>query len=224
MSQITLTFDNGPTEAVTPWVLDVLAKYDIRSTFFVLGKNIVEPSNRALMHRAREEGHWIGNHTFTHEVPLGKSTVESACDDEIGRTQSLIGDAAHPDKLFRPFGGGGVVGPHLLSPAACTYLETGGYTCVLWNSISRDWEDPDGWVDTALQQCAHLENALTVLHDYETGAMRNLERFIVRALERGDSFQQAFPPACVPMHRGVRILPMDSFICTPVRAIEGDHQ
>lgn len=215
MSHITLTFDNGPTEAVTPHVLDLLSKYGIKSTFFVLGMNLKESAPRALMQRAREEGHWIGNHTFTHEVPFGESTDPEACQVEIGATQSLIGDAAHPDRLFRPFGGGGILGPHLLSPQAYEYLRAGAYTCVLWNAIPHDWDDPEGWVKTALSQCAELERSLTVLHDYETGAMRNLEHFIEQALASGHSFKQQFPSECVPMVRGVPVLPMDSFICNP---------
>ena len=215
MSQITLTFDNGPTEAVTPHVLAVLARNGIKSTFFVLGKNIQDGVTRALMQRAHEEGHWIGNHTVAHEVPLGESADPRASENEIGATQLLMGHAAHRDKFFRPFGGGGELGPHLLSPQAYDYLQSGAYTCVLWNSIPRDWDDPDGWVATALHQYSMLDRALTVLHDYETGAMRDLERFIDQALTAGHSFTQEFPPECVPMVRGVPVLPMDSFIRKP---------
>jgi peptidoglycan/xylan/chitin deacetylase (PgdA/CDA1 family) len=215
VSQITLTFDNGPTEAVTPHVLDVLSRYEIKSTFFVLGMNIQQPATRALMQRAREEGHWIGNHTFTHEVPLGESNDPGVCETEIGATQLLIGGAAHPERFFRPFGGGGNLGPHLLSTRAYEYLKSGAYTCVLWNAIPHDWDDPEGWVETALEQCAQLDRALTVLHDYETGAMRNLERFIDQALARGHSFRQEFPSECVPMVRGVPVRSMDPFIFKP---------
>lgn len=215
---ITLTFDNGPTTAVTPHVLDVLARYDIRATFFVLGRNLMSKKAMAQARRASDEGHWIGNHTYTHDVPLGATTDPDAPLKEIGRTQDLIGHLAHPDRLFRPFGGGGVLGTHLLSPEAFELLKTNRYTCVFWNSIPHDWDDPAGWVDTALAQARQLEWTLTVLHDYETGAMRHLESYIEKALAEGFSFRQEFPPACVPMVRGVPVLPMEAFIASPKTA------
>jgi peptidoglycan/xylan/chitin deacetylase (PgdA/CDA1 family) len=212
---ITLTFDNGPTVAVTPGVLDVLARHGIRATFFVLGQNLESRPTRALIHRAAEEGHWIGNHTYTHEVPLGETTDPQAPRREIGRTQELIGKLSHPDKLFRPFGGGGILGPHLLSADAFEYLKAQRYTCVLWNSVPRDWDDPEGWPETALAQARRLDWTQTVLHDYETGAMRHLESYIEKALAEGFSFRQAFPPECVPMVRGTPTLAMEPFIASP---------
>ncbi|MCI3205441.1 polysaccharide deacetylase family protein [Pandoraea capi] len=212
MNPITLTFDNGPTKDVTPYVLDVLARYDIRSTFFVLGRNLMDAPNRALMLRAADEGHWIGNHTYMHDVPLGLSTDPDAPEREIGRTQALIGDAAHPDRFFRPFGGGGELGPLLFNPLAVDYLRRHRYSCVLWNSIPRDWNDPDGWVATALRQCAQEDWALTVLHDIASGAMRRLETFIQKALDAGHTFRQEFPRACVPMLRGTPVRSMRALI------------
>lgn len=212
---ITLTFDNGPTVAVTPAVLDVLARQKVLATFFVLGQNLQSKETRALIQRAAEEGHWIGNHTYTHAVPLGVTTEPAASEQEIGRTQKLIGSHAHPDKLFRPFGGGGKIGPHLLSREAFEFLKSGGYTCVLWNSIPHDWDDPDGWAETSLRHARQLSWTLAVLHDYETGAMRNLESYIENARSEGFTFRQEFPPDCVPMVRGTVALPMDAFISNP---------
>lgn len=214
---ITLTFDNGPTSAVTPGVLDVLARHDIRATFFVLGRNLESKETKALVQRAAEEGHWIGNHTYSHAVPLGTTTDPDAPGKEIGVTQELIGQLAHPDKLFRPFGGGGILGPHLLSVGAFELLKAAHYTCVLWNSIPRDWVDPDGWPETALAQARCLDWTLTVLHDYETGAMRHLESYIEEARAEGFSFRQDFPPDCVPMVRGEPVLPMEAFVSNPIQ-------
>ena len=199
---VTLSFDNGPTTAVTPHVLEVLARFNIKSTFFVLGKNLQTPETRALIEQASKAGHWIGNHTFTHSIPLGRLTDPQAPQMEIGRTQEIIAPVAHADKLFRPFGGGGKLGPHLLSEGARQYLVDGGFSCVLWNSIPHDWDDPQNWVETALAQCRELPWALVVLHDYDTGAMVHLQGFIERALAEGARFRQEFPPDCVPMLRG----------------------
>lgn len=216
---ITLTFDNGPTTAVTPKVLNVLARRDIRATFFVLGQNLESAATKALVQRAHEEGHWIGNHTYTHAVPLGETTDVDAPAKEIARTQELIGAFAHPNKMFRPFGGGGVIGPHLLSSGAFELLQAAQYTCVLWNSIPHDWDDPNGWVETAIGQARELDWTLTVLHDYDTGGMRHLESYIDRALAEGFAFRQEFPPDCVPMVRGVPVLPMEAFVSGPTRAL-----
>ena len=79
---------------------------------------LARPGGRDLAERAHAAGHWIGNHTLTHSVMFGDSDDPSLPDREIGEAQALIGDLAHPDRLFRPYGGGGVIGPRLLSAAA----------------------------------------------------------------------------------------------------------
>src|SRR3954470_17380773 len=98
---LTLTFDNGPEPDVTPRVLDILRERDIKTTFFVIGEKLGDPERRRLAARAHGEGHWIGNHTFTHTVPLGLQHDAEAAQNEIGRTQAAISDLAHPDRWFR---------------------------------------------------------------------------------------------------------------------------
>ena len=201
MFDLTLTFDNGPDPDATPLVLDALSRRGIRSTFFVIGKNLSE--HRALTERAAAEGHSIGNHTFTHSGPLGLRHEAGLAEREIGRTQDLLGSLAHPHRYFRPQGGGGKLGPHLLSAEAADYLKRGHYTCVLWNSIPRDWEDPDGWVERALEHCAQQPWTLMVLHDIASGAMRHLDRFLDQVAERGGRLRQDLPPDCLPMADGI---------------------
>ncbi len=203
MFDLTLTFDNGPEPEVTPAVLDVLARHDVRATFFVLGKKIQEPARRALAERAAAAGHWIGNHTFTHSIPLGLRSEADLAEMEIGRTQELIGDLARPERWFRPFGGGGHIDQRLLNPRVLDYLVAGKYSCVLWNAIPRDWDDPDGWVERALAQCAARDWTLMVLHDLPTGAMRHLDRFIAEVKSRGGRLRQDFPSDCVPIRAGL---------------------
>src|SRR5215210_3702844 len=132
---VTLTFDNGPEPAVTPRVLDILGNAGILATFFVLGSKLAEPERRGIAKRAFAEGHWIGNHTKTHTVPLGRVTDSATVITEIVETQSMIDELSHPDRLFRPFGGGGELGPHLLNAAAVEVLKNEKMTCVLWNAI-----------------------------------------------------------------------------------------
>lgn len=202
MFDLTLTFDNGPTPGVTGEVLDLLAARAIRASFFVIGQKVATPEGQALAARAHAEGHWIGNHTWTHSVPLGLRPGPDVAEAEIGRTQRAIGALAHPDRLFRPFGGGGRLGPHLLSGHAADWLREGRFTCVLWNAIPRDWAEPDDWMERALAQCAAQPWSLMVLHDLPTGAMRHLPRFLDAVRAAGGRMRQDFPPACVPLWRG----------------------
>ena len=56
-------------------MLDVLAKHGVKSTFFPCGKNLGTRAEIGLIERAHDEGHWIGNHSFTHSFSLGDSTI-----------------------------------------------------------------------------------------------------------------------------------------------------
>jgi peptidoglycan/xylan/chitin deacetylase (PgdA/CDA1 family) len=202
MPDLTLTFDNGPEPSVTSAVLDVLASHRIASTFFVIGSKLLDPAARACAERAHAEGHWIGNHTWTHTRPLGEQPGDAPARLEIGRTQDEIGALSHQPPLFRPTGGGGHLDRRLLSREAAALLQAGGFTCVLWNAIPRDWREPDAWVDTALAQLAAQPWTLMVLHDLPTGAMRHLDRFLTEAARRGCRFRQDFPPDCLPIMAG----------------------
>jgi peptidoglycan/xylan/chitin deacetylase (PgdA/CDA1 family) len=196
---ITLTFDNGPCPEVTPGVLDVLRDRGLPATFFVVGERLLE--HRSLAERAVAEGHWIGNHTLTHSRPLGE--LGEGARREISATQEALGALAHPDRYFRPMGGGGNLDSRLLSPAAVDTLVSGGYSCVLWNAVPGDWKDPEGWVERALAQCAAQDRTLLVLHDVPGGALARLETFLDAAAERGLRFRQDLPRGCMPIRRGV---------------------
>ena len=212
MFDLTLSFDNGPEPDVTPVVLDMLARRGIKTTFFVIGEKIADPERRRLAARAHAEGHWIGNHTYTHSVPLGRLRGDDVAEREIGRTQQVLGSRAHPQRWFRPFGGGGNLDEGLLRPLVVNHLVEGRYSCVLWNAIPRDWDDPDGWVDRGLVQCTSQPWTLMVLHDLPTGAMAHLERFLDRVAEAGARFRQEFPPACVPIRSGDIVLPINPYV------------
>jgi peptidoglycan/xylan/chitin deacetylase (PgdA/CDA1 family) len=209
---VTLTFDNGPEPAVTPRVLDVLAHTRVKATFFALGSKLADPGRRGIAKRAHAEGHWIGNHTWSHQQPLGQLNDPARVLAEIIDTDAAIGELAHPDRLFRPFGGGGAIGTHLLNPLAVDLLKKERMTCVLWNAIPRDWEDPRGWAETALAQCLVQPWTLLVLHDLPTGAMGRLRIFIDRVLDHGGRFRQDFPPECVPIRRGEVVGEIDAYV------------
>ena len=212
MFDLTLSFDNGPDPEVTPRVLDILRERNIKTTFFVIGEKLADPARRHLTERAHAEGHWIGNHTYTHSIPLGLQSSLETADREVSRTQDVIGDLAHAQLWFRPFGGGGNLDDRLLKPSVVQRLRDDKFSCVLWNAIPRDWADPDGWGERALAQCRSQDWTLMVLHDLPTGAMSHLDTFLDRVAEVGARIRQDFPPACVPIRRGEIILPIESYV------------
>ena len=111
---VAMTFDDGPSEKLTPALLDLLAQHQIRATFFVIGENVVE--HPEILQRAVREGHEIANHSWSHPS-FGKMRDESVrtelqkTDDairvrwvglDIGRTALGI---AGPDEFVRWIGG-----------------------------------------------------------------------------------------------------------------------
>jgi peptidoglycan/xylan/chitin deacetylase (PgdA/CDA1 family) len=210
--KLTLSFDNGPFPGVTPGVLDALEAAHATATFFVCGKEACDPQRRPLLEAIRAAGHRIGNHTQSHAVELGATRDLAAPRREIDDAQAALAGFTDADKLFRPYGAGGVLGPRLLSRAAVSHLCDGGYTCVLWNSVPRDWEDPNGWPQRALADLRANEWTLLVLHDIPTGAMRALPDFLARAHDAGAELTAELPPVCVPILRGRVVGALDGLV------------
>jgi peptidoglycan/xylan/chitin deacetylase (PgdA/CDA1 family) len=211
MFDLTLSFDNGPTPEVTPLVLDVLARRGVKSTFFVIGEKVARPENRALAERAHAEGHWIGNHTWSHSLPFGLMEAQAAI-AEFDRTQAAIGPLVHAHRFFRPYGQGGNLDRRLLSQPVVDHLRQERATIVLWSALPRDWQDADGWVDRALTQCTAGSWKLMVLHDLPTGAMAHLDRFLGLVQDRGGRIRQDFPPDCLPMVDGEMRFSIDGYL------------
>jgi peptidoglycan/xylan/chitin deacetylase (PgdA/CDA1 family) len=207
LKRVTLTFDNGPTPGITEYVLDVLSARRIPSTFFLIGEKLLNPDGRGLAARAHSDGHWIANHSLTHSVPLGEKPEAEYARREIEETQNLIGVLAHADKLFRPMGGGGSIGSHLLSRAALQLLQAGKYTCVLWSSVPGDWRDQDGWVDRCLSEIAGRDWTAVVIHDVENACLARLPEFLDRLDSLGTEFRQDFPEDVVITRRGELMSP-----------------
>ena len=199
---VTLSFDNGPEKRVTPFVLDVLKDRQITANFFVVGDRLRHPERRGAVERAMEEGHRIGGHTMTHSVPIGLLD-EPEARREIEGTDELIGELGHPDRLWRPYGKGGVIDDLIVGPIGARMLVEGRYTCVLWTSVPLDWIEPDGWVDRALADVESTEWSVVVLHDLPTGAMDHLPRFLDELDRRGVEVRPDTPDSCTPLRRGV---------------------
>ncbi len=203
MVGVCLTFDNGPEPEVTPGVLEVLARRRVAATFFLVGQKLRDPAARACAERAKAEGHAIGNHTLTHGEPLGRRDAAEAV-AEIAETDALLGALHGPDRLFRPNGGGGALGSHLLNRAAAEHLVAQRHTVLLWNAVPGDFRDADGWVATAHAMLRDARGTVVlVLHDLPNGAMRHLDRFLGEAEQAGARFGAAPPDDCVPLRRGI---------------------
>ncbi|MGW2030726.1 MULTISPECIES: polysaccharide deacetylase family protein [Streptomyces] len=97
-----LTFDDGPNPAYTPHILDTLAKHDVRAMFFVCGECVVQ--NRELLARMADEGHVVGNHTWTH--PLLTELDRREIRSEMESTSDAIEDAygERPQWFRAPYG------------------------------------------------------------------------------------------------------------------------
>ena len=119
---IFLTFDDGPTPGITEWILSTLKRYDAKATFFVLGKNAEMYPD--LMQRIIDEGHKIGNHTYSHQKGWGMP-LEKYIEDV-----DFADDILHSD-LFRP--------PYArVTPSQMRALGL-RYKIIMWNVLSRDY-------------------------------------------------------------------------------------
>lgn len=118
-----LTFDDGPIPRVTPWVLDVLDRYGIKATFFMVGDNIRKHPNEFRM--VVERGHRIGNHTFNHIRGLSYD-INSYLENTDKACRMMMNT-----NLFRP--------PHgYMSPKQYAELKK-RYKIIMWDLVTRDY-------------------------------------------------------------------------------------
>ena len=118
-----LTFDDGPIPEATPYVLDILAKYHIKATFFMVGDNVRKHPD--IYERVVAEGHRIGNHTFNH---IGGFRWKSW--NYLANVKQA-GELLRTD-LFRP--------PHgWMRPIQYKVLRHCGYRVIMWDVVTRDY-------------------------------------------------------------------------------------
>lgn len=99
---VALTFDDGPSPANTPALLELLARHQVKATFFMVGRNI--EAHRELAARVVSQGHEVGNHSYSHKRLIFRSPA--FVQQEISRTDALLREAGvQGEILFRaPFG------------------------------------------------------------------------------------------------------------------------
>jgi peptidoglycan/xylan/chitin deacetylase (PgdA/CDA1 family) len=200
--RVTLTFDNGPTPGVTDEVLDLLAERSLRAFFFVVANRVDgDAVARALLTRMVRDCHRVGNHSLTHGRPLGELPEEQTV-AEIATAHDVLREFTGESFLFRPWGTEGQLDRRCLNRTAVEYLVSGEHTCVLWNSVPRDWADPVGWVDRALTDVGTREHTVVVIHDVPSGAMRGLPRFLDELDREGVAVTDELPDECVPIVGG----------------------
>lgn len=125
-----LTFDDGPSAVYTPRILDILKAKGVKGTFFLLGSQVVK--NPEIAKRIFDEGHDIGNHTYSHRELL--FSTRRLVQDEVERTEHAIQEVTgYETRLLRPPRG-------VYSDAVRRLLQGEGYTIALWTVSSRDWQ------------------------------------------------------------------------------------
>lgn len=202
MSRITLTIDNGPHPEVTPQVLQVLKRHQLRAHFFIVGAMANRAGGLELLDRIAADGHKLGNHTWSHRIPFGENDAPGAISEEVVRTTRLLAPYLDTPRLFRPFGGGGRLDPCLFSPALIAHLCAQKYTCALWNNVPGDWLDMDGWVATALENVQSVDWSVIVVHDNLPGNASHIDEFITAARNAGHEFVDDISPDCLPIVNG----------------------
>ncbi len=121
--EVFLTFDDGPVQEVTPWVLELLKKEGIKACFFAVGENVQR--NPQLFQRVQDEGHLVGNHTFNHMQGLKNEDV--AYYANVEKAAGYI-----PGTLFRP--------PHGLLRLRQFRTLKKNYRFIMWDIISQDFD------------------------------------------------------------------------------------
>jgi len=192
---LALTFDDGPDPRWTPQILDILKQENVPATFFIIGKN--GQSYPDLVRRIANEGHEVGNHTFTHpnlgEMPLSFTELE------LNATQRLIeSQIGRSTVLFRPpfFGDAEADKPQEVEPAIVA--QNLGYIMVGVRIDPDDWQLPvtadqivQRTIDRALDSNPETRGEVILLHDSggdRSATVEALPRLIHELKARGFRF------------------------------------
>ncbi len=180
---VLLTFDDGPTPGVTDKILDLLKEENIKATFFVIGQKAAKSPK--LLQRILEEGHEIGNHTYTHISLDGISNKDAL--DEIRWTSNLVFDlTGQYIDIFRP--------PHgRLTREKTRLVQDSGYDIIMWTVNADDfWQEGRG-MRSPLSIANRVNNRITkgdivLMHDNSQQIVDALLLIIKHLKKRGFYF------------------------------------
>ena len=196
--RVFLTFDDGPTKEVTPHILDILDKYNIKATFFVLGTRVKQ--NPDILKREYETGHYIANHGYSHKYSSVYKSADAVL-EEYNRTENAIRDAlgndSYSSNLFR-FPGGSRGGPYeKVKKEARSKLNEYGIAYLDWSALTYDAEGAktkDDILKNLKETINGWNNVVILMHDaadkkvtYET-----LEDVIKYLQEKGYAFKSIY--------------------------------
>ena len=178
---VALTFDDGPHKYRTPEILDILDKYNVKATFFVVGAMVHEYKD--IIKREINSGHEIGNHTYNHSK-MRKLSCDGLIKELEATENELFEIAEYRPKLFRPPEG-------YYSDQIAKAVGKIDYNIILWNIDTLDWAHNE--VDK-ICECVYegiKPGSIILFHDYVVGkspTMAALERIIPELLSRGYKF------------------------------------
>lgn len=137
--RVFLTFDDGPSEAVTPYILDKLKAHNIKATFFVLGSRV--KLNPELVKQAYIEGHYIANHGYSHKynkIYASSNDVLKEYNKAEKEIQKALGNNKYSSSVFR-FPGGSVGGEYdKIKKGAKKLLKNNNIAYLDWNALTND--------------------------------------------------------------------------------------
>ena len=172
---VALTFDDGPDGNTTPQALDILAKYKIKATFFVQGKNIA--GNEAILKRMQSKGHEVGNHSWNHPV-LTQLSLEDA-KKQITDTESAITSVlGKSSKLMRP--PYGAISDDIRNSLDLSFI--------MWDVDSLDWKSKNEAAILTEIQHQTSDGAIILMHDIHQPSVNSLPKVIEYLQEQGYSF------------------------------------
>lgn len=196
--RVFLTFDDGPTQSVTPYILDLLKQENIKATFFILGNRA--KLNPELVQREFIEGHYIANHGYSHKYSQIYQNEQTVL-EEYNYTEQCIQEALqNPDyhsKVFRFPGGSSGGYYHTIKVQAKQHLRQNGIVSLDWNALSKDAEGAktkEELLQNVIATIGNKSSVVILMHDaydkiltYET-----LPTIIQYLRENGYEFQTLY--------------------------------
>lgn len=151
-----MTFDDGPHASQTPRLLDMLASWQIKATFFLIGKNAA--AHPGIVRRIVAEGHEVGNHSWSHPA-LGKMG-DPAVREELRRAHDAIASACGvPPIVFRPPYGS-------ITPGQKQWIAAEfGYPTIMWSVDPNDWKDRNASVVSSRILANSRPGSIILAHD-----------------------------------------------------------